>query len=390
MTASRHRPSWIDEPPVALRGLTFLFAVTFLLTGCASKPAAPIPTSSTTATSKTILNESTKAPRSGAEVSDLSNQASAGTFGEPTFKTEPWRFGDAQGLLISTPHYRVFTTVTQPSFVDRLPGFYENVLELYTSALADLPKPDELLTSYLFYNRRQWMAKTQEILPEQADMFSNLGRGGFTTRGTSVLYYIDRWGPPRDTFAIAAHEGWHQYTQQTFRHQLPIWLEEGIATYMEGYRITRQGDFQWQPWANFERWETLDEAVRGNDLIDLSELLTRTPQSFLNDSKDSLLVYYAQVWALTRFLAEGEDGRYRSDLEQVLLDTANGKLIGRMMASSSNRGGGSRRGVGMINRVGPAVVREYFNADLVEFESQYLRFVNEIIAQRPTSRGPGR
>ena len=105
----------------------------------------------------------------------------------------------------------------------------------------------------------------------------------------------------------------------------------------------------------------------------------------------------AGIWAtrlamhlLVRVLYEGEDGRYRSDLEQVLLDTANGKLIGRMMASSSNRGGGSRRGVGMINRVGPAVVREYFNADLVEFESQYLRFVNEIIAQRPTSRGPGR
>ena len=328
------------------------------------------------------------ASKSAPAETDAATDTAAGTLGEPSFKTEPWQFADAQGSLITTRNYRVFTTVTQGGFLDRLPGFYENMLELYTSTLADLPRPDNQLTTYLFQSRRQWMAKTQEILPEQADMFSNLGRGGFTTRGTSVLYYIDRWGPSaRDTFAIAAHEGWHQYTQETFRHQLPIWLEEGIATYMEGYRVTRQGDFQWQPWANFERWETLDEAVDRDELIDLPELLTRTPQSFLNDSKDSLLVYYSQVWALTRFLAEGENGRYRESLEQLLLDTASGKLIGRMMASSTTRNGG-RRGVTAINRVGPAVVREYFNPDLVEFEAQYLKFVNEVASVRPTSRGP--
>jgi len=378
----RHRPSWIDEQFSTARGAALVIALAMtIVTGCATKQAN---------ITKGPSSAPTTAPKTTPAETDAATDTAAGTLGEPSFKTEPWQFAAAQGSLITTRNYRVFTTVTQGGFLDRLPGFYENMLELYTSTLADLPRPDNQLTTYLFQSRRQWMAKTQEILPEQADMFSNLGRGGFTTRGTSVLYYIDRWGPSaRDTFAIAAHEGWHQYTQETFRHQLPIWLEEGIATYMEGYRVTRQGDFQWQPWANFERWETLDEAVDRDELIDLPELLTRTPQSFLNDSKDSLLVYYSQVWALTRFLAEGENGRYRESLEQLLLDTASGKLIGRMMASSTTRNGG-RRGVTAINRVGPAVVREYFNSDLVEFEAQYLKFVNEVASVRPTSRGPNR
>src|SRR6185503_10436721 len=100
---------------------------------------------------------------------------------------------------------------------------------------------------------------------------------------------IDRWGYSRDTLAIAAHEGWHQYTQETFKHQLPIWLEEGIATYMEGYRSSRDAEPEFLPWANFERRDALRDAVRSKKLIGMDELLTRSPQSFLSHSKDSLL-----------------------------------------------------------------------------------------------------
>ena len=54
------------------------------------------------------------------------------------------------------------------------------------------------------------MDKTREILPQQASSFRNLGRGGFTTRGIAVLFYIDYWRSREhhDTLAIAAHEGW--------------------------------------------------------------------------------------------------------------------------------------------------------------------------------------
>ena len=159
----------------------------------------------------------------------------------------PWRFGEYDGQVISTPNYRVYTTIQNERILERLPLFYERALDHYTKAIIRLPKPTMPLETFLFQTRTQWQAKTTEMLPDQARMFSNLGRGGFTTKGTSVLYYIDRYGYTRDTFAIAAHEGWHQYTQQVFKQQLPIWLEEGVATYMEGYRTNRDGAPEFMP-----------------------------------------------------------------------------------------------------------------------------------------------
>jgi len=297
---------------------------------------------------------------------------------------EPWSYADsANGQIINTPHYRIYTTIDDDRILERIPVFYERALNHYVTALAELPLPNSAMTTYLFRNRQQWQLKTQQILPDQADMFANLGRGGYTTKGTSVLYYIDFYGYTRDTFAIAAHEGWHQYTQEVFRHQLPIWLEEGVATYMEGYR-TVDGLAQFQASANPERREALQSAVRRDQLISLDELVSRSPQSFLESGKNRLLRYYAQVWALTRFLAEGENGRYREALSTLLTDAAHGKLIGRMMASDMTPAARRRRGEDP-GRAGTLVIQEYFNRDLAEFERQYLEYVRQLTerSERP-------
>jgi hypothetical protein len=65
-----------------------------------------------------------------------------------------------------------------------------------------------------------------------AEVYLKIQRGGFAASGRAILYDIG----PRDTFAIAAHEGWHQYTQKSFRAPLTVSFEEGLATYMEGFR----------------------------------------------------------------------------------------------------------------------------------------------------------
>jgi hypothetical protein len=278
----------------------------------------------------------------------------------------PWTFGGHSGQLITTPHYRVYTTMTRQSVVDRIPLFLERAMAHYTTALAPLPKPGRHLDTYLFESRGQWEAKTRQLLPKQAAIFLALGRGGFTTRGVSVLYYIGR----NDTLSIAAHEGWHQFSQETFRSQLPLWMEEGIATYMEGYISHPDGLPKFKPWANRERYHALREAVQADALLPLDAILSRTPQSFLHESKSRLLVYYAQVWALTHFLAEGQDGRYRQALQEVLLDAARGRLAVEAL--------GTRGGPGGV-RLGPAVLKAYFDTDVRAFERAYLRFVNEAV-----------
>ncbi len=297
---------------------------------------------------------------------------------EVTVHREPWEFASYAGTVLTTDHHRIYTTISAEPILERLPVFLEHAMVRYTTALTPLPRPSRPLETYIFRDRRQWKAKTRQLLPEQAGTFENLGRGGFTTRGISVLYYIDWDGRDKDTFAIASHEGWHQYTQSTFRQPLPIWLEEGIATYMEGYRYQPIDDYpEFRPWQNFERANALGDALRREEMIPLRVLFEETPQSFLADGKDRLLTYYAQVWALTRFLLEGEHGRYRDALGDVLVDALHGKLIGRLMRSPAVI---ARRGrqEAMNGRSGPWVILAYCTSDMEAFEQEYLAYARSI------------
>lgn len=282
----------------------------------------------------------------------------------------PWTFASYEGKHISTPNFNIYTTLRYDSVVDQLPLFYESALHYYTSALGELPAPGTRFESYLFQDRRQWQDKTRQILPDQADLFLRLGRGGFTTRGTAILYYIDYGRRPRDTFAIAAHEGWHQYTQNTFKNYLPIWLEEGVATYMEGLRLGLDGEVTFDPHRNWERSRTLREAIRRERLIPLDELLRNSPQSFLQNGKDQLLVYYAQVWGLIHFLNEGESGKYQTGLRQLLMDAASGKLMERL--NELPRSSRSTR-----RNISPVMV--YFTEDMEAFNSEYLAYINQLV-----------
>jgi hypothetical protein len=300
---------------------------------------------------------------------------------------QPWKFAAYEGALISTPHYRIHTTLAYEHILDRLPIFMEHAIARYTTALADLPEPKRPLETYLFHDRRQWMAKTRQILPNQAATFDQLGRGGFTTRGIAVLYYIDHNGRYRDTFAIAAHEGWHQYTQSTFRQPLPIWLEEGIATYMEGHRWGEAAP-TFEPSRNWERRSALRKAIGDDELIPMDELLTRPPQTFLEDGKDRLLTYYGQVWALLRFLVDGAEGRYQPALSELLTDAAEGRLARRLSAAAAaaspattSRSHRPRRVAG--HELGPWLVKAYFNDDLAAFEQEYLAHARRLAEGGP-------
>lgn len=301
---------------------------------------------------------------------------------------QPWKFAAYEGTLISTPHYRIHTTLAYEHILDRLPIFMEHAIARYTTALADLPEPRRPLESYLFHDRRQWMAKTRQILPSQASTFDQLGRGGFTTRGIAVLYYIDNNGRYRDTFAIAAHEGWHQYTQSTFRQPLPIWLEEGIATYMEGHRWGEDVP-RFEPSRNWERRGALRQAILADELIPLDELLTQPPQAFLGKGKDRLLTYYGQVWALVRFLVDGAEGRYRPAMSELLTDAAQGRLARRLSAPATIASRSLRTSRVAGSELGRRLVKTYFNDDLAAFEQEYLAHARDLAEGGPV-RGRGR
>ena len=296
---------------------------------------------------------------------------------------ESWQFGPFDGKILVTQNYRVHTTLERESSLARVPVFVESALAHYRSALGELPAPPKPMSTYLFQTRDQWEAQMHQLLPSEAGAFHNLGRGGLTTQGKAILYYIDRRGMS-DTLAITAHEGWHQYTQSTFKQALPVWLEEGVATYMEGYVTRSDGAPTFRPWENRERYGALRDSVRRDRMIPLNDILGKKPQEFLEDGRRSLLTYYAQVWAITHFLAVGEGGKYRDALEQVIADAAFGNLH-RRLSNSTAFTIRSRREL-HSDRLGTWIILEYFNRDMSEFQQEFDAFVSTIVEGRVLDR----
>ncbi len=287
---------------------------------------------------------------------------------------DPWTYQNHPGRIVRTPYYRLFTTSDDPLLTQRLPAFLEDAMQHYTTGLGPLPHPKVRLDTFLMASRPQWVALTKQLMGKQAGTYLRIQRGGFAALGRGVFWNIG----PRDTPAIAAHEGWHQYTQRTFAEPLPVWLEEGVATFMEGFRWdpARPEKAIFLPWANVERFDQLRRAASHETLMTLPELLNASPQNLINTTTDGTLTYYAQLWALLHFLHEGEDGLYSTQLHTLLLDAANNRLERTLKTHFSSR----RAARAIRTRRGPDVFTAYFTKDLDLAARQYHAFINQVAA----------
>lgn len=296
----------------------------------------------------------------------------------------PWAFEDRTALLVTTPSHRVHTTIADERRAAELAAFVEDWISVYRSAgglSADLPSPPRTLDTFVFADRGEWERFTRRTLSEQAAPLLVIRRGGYAWAGQTVVYELS---PPRDTLMLLAHEGWHQYTQATFVQRLPMWLEEGLATVMEGHRwVSARGTArpEFVPWANPERFDELREVVLRGGLWSVERLFAAGPVSGgAAGGDDEALGYYAQVWAMTQFLREGAGGKYRERLGEVVAEAAAGRLDQRVVAAL----GGQRATALMRASMGEAVAQTFFETDLRRLESEYRAFVSEVT--RPGAR----
>lgn len=287
---------------------------------------------------------------------------------------EPWTFIDRAGRVYVTSSFRLFTTEQASLYTDRMPSFLEAALDRYSTAFAPLPRPRSPMDTYLFANRPQWVRMTQHLMGDEAEKFLRIQRGGFASEGRAIYYNIG----VRDTFGLALHEGWHQYTQSVFREPLPVWLEEGIATYMEGFRWDDERPDRpiFMPWANVERYELLRSMHRAGKLMPLSDVFTSRPQDLLELPGDQTLTYYSQIWVLVHFLLEGADGAYRPGLRAALQDAASGALSSRIAERLGPRAASSHR----LRRNGPELFLAYFGRDLDAAQREYSAFIERVVA----------
>ncbi|MEM7755684.1 MAG: hypothetical protein AAF297_08625 [Planctomycetota bacterium] len=292
-----------------------------------------------------------------------------------------WTFHSRPGTLVETPSFKLYTTLTPGLLLDRFPRFIELALIHYSTVLTELPMPTEPLETFILANRQQWTELTQRVAGPAAQTFLRIQRGGFAYNTRAVYWDIG----PHNTLQIAAHEGWHQYTQSVFKVPLPVWLEEGLATYTAGFTWDPRSAANnptplFRPWSNPERFDALRTLAAQDRLVPLADLLSSRPQDLIRTSSDDTLAYYAQVWALAHFLAEGASGRYRPELQRLLREHASGAALQTLLDTLGPRPARQT----LATRRGPGVFETYFNPDLAAADAEYRAFVQRVT--RPGAR----
>ncbi len=248
----------------------------------------------------------------------------AGCAGE-AFETRPWPDGPPGGQVLATEHYDLHTSIADAGLNAHLADTLERTRGLYAkiatapgveSASGTVP---ERLTAYVFGFREQWADHTRETTGPAAAIYLQIGRGGYAHGDTFATFY--HGGP--QTLAVCRHEGWHQYVATTFERRPPPFLEEGVATLFEaGFQ---EGDLG-QPRMSYTRLNRLREAVRRQRAWPLEKLLTMHAGNVVGTNGRQIETFYAQAWALARFLVESD--RHRPGLRRLLAGYANGTATG--------------------------------------------------------------
>jgi hypothetical protein len=300
---------------------------------------------------------------------------------------QPWTFENDPGKALTTDNFVIFTTERSNIITQRMPAFLEAALVNYRSAVGSLPPPARPIDVYVMNDRAQWQTLTLSILGARGQAVVNgIRRGGFTTQGKCLLFDIGAF----DTMSIAAHEGWHAYTQTTFTETLPMWAEEGLSTYMEGHRWNGAAP-QFNGWANIARFDRLRVAVKDNALMPLEGVLASSPNQMIGmkgevgderigaagvtpaGATDGPILWYSQAWALIHFLNEGEGGKYRPAFQQMIQDAASGQMRAKVLAHLKKPADSDRPR--LLASAAPTVAfKAYFGNDLSVISGEYERF----------------
>lgn len=292
-----------------------------------------------------------------------------GSRGPVAVQRSEWRFHNRPGVELTTDHYLIRTTCKSPALLDAMPGFLESCWASYEDLLPTQVRPAEPMKTYLFQNRSEWEAFTDDFAPARADVYKKIRSGGYSERGTTVSHYSSI----NATLSILAHEGFHQFLELTRGRNIPPWLNEGLACNFESFELDADNRPVFRPERNALRKGHLAEALGRNSLIPLKEILeTHAGEQVLKASAD-VRGYYAQEWALVLFLRQPASvNPYHDGFQQLMRDLGSEAMIRRAQSALTD---------GMLGKAnnGEAVFRAYITADLGKFEADYQTFIKQLL-----------
>ena len=225
-------------------------------------------------------------------------------------------------LTVRTAHYSIHTTMTDRHFLADLAVMMESALLQYEQFTPGLVASVDPMDCYMFARRPEWEAFTAARTGVDATLYLQINRGGYTVRDWYVAYDLHGSG----TYAVAAHEGWHQYVARNFHSRLPPFLEEGIATMFENVRYDAPVAPVWDLSSHSPRAMKLRNAIASDSLFPLDELITMHAGEVVGMSGARIEAFYAQSWAFAEFLWNADDGKYRPAFQRLLSDCANGTV----------------------------------------------------------------
>ena len=283
------------------------------------------------------------------------------------FRSEPWSFDGHTGRAILTDHYAIYSTIQDPRVQQKIAAVMEGALVQYQQFTPGLRLSSKPMECYIFAQRSEWASFTRERTGEDAAVYLQINRGGYTIRDWYVAYLISEIG----TYAVAAHEGWHQYVARNFKSRLPPFLEEGIATMFETIVWDANDRPRWNLKVNPTRADRLRRAMESKQLWPLEKLIVMHAGDVVGLTGDRIETFYAQNWAFAMFLWEAERARYRPGMQRMLMDLA---------AGNTPPATGIRRGNGDTWNPQSArpLLEHYLGMDLDQIERSYLTYLRKI------------
>ena len=233
---------------------------------------------------------------------------------------EKWPSKYGEGLVITTDHYKIYTTLLEPLMLYQVPGFMESAYRGYQDQLPSTIETKTKFTIYIFATRQQWEDFTIAFTGPAAPVYLKIQRGAYFLNGVCVAYNIGR----TRTFSVLGHEGWHQFNAYCFKYRLPSWVDEGIAMLFETSKY-EQGWFKFEPDKNLGRLGSLKNVLAKNKMIPLKELIGLNPgEVLIHPDTEAAMAFYAQSYALVRFLREEDYGKRLRNFHRLLLGGLSG------------------------------------------------------------------
>ncbi len=281
-------------------------------------------------------------------------------------KREPSTFGKTKSTLVTTPHYRIDTTIENEEMVERIAQVMEGALEQYRKLAPDVPLSEKPLQCYVFNDRNQWAQFTEAQTGADAKVYLRINRGGYSVRDWFVSYYIGE----RETISVAAHEGFHQYIGRNFKRRPPPFVEEGLSTLFEYVDWDKELP-RWRLSMNPNRLSALERSLKRETTMPLGELCAMHAGQVVSKQLWKVEMFYAQAWGFARFLVDGEGGRYRPALQRMLTDLANDRAL------VPNAGPGAN---GLWNpATAKPLLEQYLGKKIEEIDKEYQAYMRKLV-----------